>query len=128
MLEDDALLAGIFAANNGSRLLYPLALGRTALEGRWAWVLLANGGSDGGGKRWSRVVFILILILFPLVVVILGHPVAHAKIVGIAVDMLILGLVGRSKTARSAVLNVSAIHDNRLGTREVIVSRDETNL
>ena len=163
MLEDDALLTGILAANNGGgRLLYPLALGRTTLEGRWAWVLLANGSSggvrrrgsrvdflfilmlyplalgraarerrwafvllangssNGVGRRWSRAVSIFILIIFPLVVIILGHTIANAKVIGIAVDLL--------ETARSAALNVSALHDNRLVMREVIVSRDETNL
>ena len=110
-------------------MIYPLALGRTALEGRRAWALLANGGSDGSRRRWIRAVFTFILIIFPLVVIILGHPVAHAKIVGgIAVDMLILGLVRRSKTARSALLNVAALDDCRLRTREVIGFGDETNL
>ena len=128
MLENDALLTGILAARNGGSLLYLLALGGTALERRRAWVLLANGGSDGGRRRWNRVVFTFILIIFPLVVIILGHAVAHAEIIGIAVDMLILGVVRRSKNARSTWLNITALNDYRLRTIEVIGSRDETNL
>ena len=83
-------------------------------------MLLANGGNDGVRRRGSRVDFLFILIIVPLVVIILGHQVANAKIVGIAVDLL--------ETAWSAGLNVSALHDDRLGTREVIIFRDETNL
>lgn len=94
-------------------------------------MLFANGGSGsrGGRRRESRGDFLFILIfIFPLVVIILGHPIGHAKIVGIAVGMLIRGLVGGSETAWSAVLKVAALHDDRLGLTEVSVLRDENHL